>query len=38
MKRSEINAIIEDALAFCDSRNFLLPPFSRWSQIGRAHV
>ena len=31
MKRSEINAIIEDALAFCDSRNFLLPPFSRWS-------
>ena len=31
MKRSEINAIIADALAFCESKNFLLPPFAKWT-------
>ena len=31
MKRSEINKIIVDALAFADKMNFLLPPFARWT-------
>ena len=31
MKRSEINAIIADALEFCESKNFLLPPFAKWT-------
>lgn len=31
MKRSELNAIIDDAIAFCAERNFLLPPFAFWS-------
>lgn len=31
MKRSEINEIIEDAIAFCDKMKFLLPPFAYWT-------
>lgn len=31
MKRSELNRIIENAVEFCKSRNFLLPPFAYWS-------
>lgn len=31
MKRSEINQIIRDALAFFAEQNFLLPPFAHWS-------
>jgi D-lyxose ketol-isomerase len=31
MKRSEINTIIEDAIAFCDEMKFLLPPFAYWT-------
>lgn len=31
MKRSEINAILEDAVAFIDSMGFKLPPFAYWS-------
>ena len=31
MKRSEINAILRDAVAFIDKMNFKLPPFAYWS-------
>jgi D-lyxose ketol-isomerase len=31
MKRSEINGLIEDALAFFDEMNFKLPPWGYWS-------
>ena len=31
MKRSEINAIIRDAMAFIDSFHFALPPFANWT-------
>ena len=31
MKRSEVNAILRDAVAFCGERRFLLPPFAFWS-------
>jgi D-lyxose ketol-isomerase len=31
MKRSEINTIIDDSIAFIESHGFLLPPFTRWS-------
>jgi D-lyxose ketol-isomerase len=31
MKRSKINAIMSDALAFMHRMNFLLPPFARWT-------
>jgi D-lyxose ketol-isomerase len=31
MKRSEINAIMKDAVKFLDRMNFLLPPFAFWS-------
>lgn len=31
MKRSEINAILKDAVAFVDRMNFKLPPFAYWS-------
>src|SRR5512147_362233 len=31
MKRSEINAIIRDALAFLREHRFLLPRFATWS-------
>jgi D-lyxose ketol-isomerase len=31
MKRSEINAIIRDAIAFLEKRNVHLPPFAFWS-------
>ena len=31
MKRSEINGIIDGAIAFCRERNFLLPPFAYWT-------
>ena len=31
MKRSEMNNIMRDAVAFFDSRSFLLPPFAYWS-------
>jgi D-lyxose ketol-isomerase len=31
MKRSEINAIMQDARAFIDSHGFKLPPFAFWS-------
>ena len=31
MKRSEINAIITDAIAFIDRMGFRLPPFAFWS-------
>lgn len=30
MKRSQVNKIIEDAIAFCDEMNFKLPPFAYW--------
>ena len=31
MERSEINALIGDAIQFCNWRGFLLPPFAFWS-------
>ena len=31
MKRSEINAIMKDGLAFLKRMNFLMPPFAHWS-------
>ena len=31
MKRSEVNAIIKDAISFIDSHKFALPPFAHWS-------
>ncbi len=31
MKRSELNKIMKDAVAFIDSMNFKLPPFAFWS-------
>lgn len=31
MRRSEINAVIEDARAFLSARQFLLPPFAFWT-------
>lgn len=31
MKRSEINAIIADAIRFMDDRRFALPPFGHWT-------
>ena len=31
MKRSEVNNIIEEAIAFCDQMNFKLPPFAFWT-------
>ena len=31
MKRSEINALIRDAVAFFDERQFHLPPFAHWA-------
>jgi D-lyxose ketol-isomerase len=31
MKRSEINAIMRDGLAFLKKMNFLMPPFAHWS-------
>lgn len=31
MKRSQINKIMEDSLAFFDEMNFLLPPFATWT-------
>jgi len=31
MKRSELNNIIDEAIAFCDQMHFLLPPFAYWS-------
>jgi hypothetical protein len=31
MKRSEINALIKDALVFFDEKQFRLPPWARWS-------
>lgn len=31
MKRSEINAIIDDSIAFIESHGFKLPPFVRWT-------
>jgi len=31
MKRSEINVIILEALALCESRGLFLPPFARWT-------
>jgi D-lyxose ketol-isomerase len=31
MKRSKINSIMRDSLAFLDRMNFLLPPFARWT-------
>ena len=31
MKRSALNQIIEEAVEFCKSKNFLLPPFAYWS-------
>jgi D-lyxose ketol-isomerase len=31
MKRSEINAIMREAIAFCERRRFVLPPFAFWS-------
>ena len=38
MKRSDVNAIIERALEFCDERRFAVPPFARWSiEDWRAH-
>jgi hypothetical protein len=30
MKRSELNAIISEAVKFCDAQHFLLPPFAHW--------
>ena len=30
MKRSELNKIIEEGIAFLDSQNFKLPPFAYW--------
>ena len=31
MKRSEINDILRDSIAFCEEYRFLLPPFAFWS-------
>ena len=31
MKRSEINEILRQAIAFCDEHSFRLPPFAFWS-------
>lgn len=31
MKRSEINAILRDAVEFIDRMHFKLPPFAYWS-------
>lgn len=31
MKRSEVNAILEEALAYFAAKKFYLPPFARWS-------
>lgn len=31
MKRSEVNALMRDAVAFLDKMNFKLPPFAYWS-------
>ena len=31
MKRSELNAIMRDAVAFIDEMNFKLPPFAFWT-------
>ena len=31
MKRSEINGLIRDAIAFCKTHQFNLPPFAFWS-------
>jgi len=31
MKRSELNAIIEEAIVFLDRQNFKLPPFGYWT-------
>lgn len=31
MKRSEINAILKDAICFIDSFHFALPPFAHWT-------
>jgi D-lyxose ketol-isomerase len=31
MKRSEINSLIRDSLAFFEERQFFLPPWARWS-------
>ena len=31
MKRSEINALIKEAISFTDKMNFKLPPFAYWS-------
>lgn len=31
MKRSEINAILRDSLAFLQRMNFILPPFAHWT-------
>jgi len=31
MKRSQINRIIDESLAFCQRMNFHLPPFAMWS-------
>ncbi len=33
MKRSEINHLLRDNLAFLDTMRFLLPPFSLWSPL-----
>jgi D-lyxose ketol-isomerase len=38
VKRSELNRIIEDGLAFADSMGFAMPSFARWSpEEWRAH-
>ena len=31
MKRSEINALIDEAVGFCRTQNFRLPPFAFWT-------
>lgn len=31
MKRSELNRIIDEAVDFCQEKNFLLPPFAYWT-------
>ena len=31
MKRSELNKIMKDAIAFVEKMNFKLPPFAYWS-------
>ena len=31
MKRSEINRIMREALAFLDEHKFILPPFATWT-------